>query len=137
MLEHHEDDYTQSFGVVMRKLFSKVKSGWVWVKSRLSHKLGHLKLNYLLDVLSKHGMALVVIIVGWEIIEDVLFPAIFALLGTYVHPVFFTGIPVAWIVCLHWLMVPVLWGLWIKIKKTDEKIDHDCGGCSDSEDENS
>ena len=80
-----------------------------------------------------HGLALVIIIVGWEIIEDIIFPAIFALLGNYVHPIFFTGIPVAWIVCLHWFMVPILWSAWIKIKRTDEKLEHDCKGCNDEE----
>ena len=105
-----------------------------WVKDRLGHKLEHLKWSNIKKIFQENGLALVVIIVGWEIIEDVLFPAIFALLGKYVHPVFFAGIPVAWIVCLHWLMVPVLWGVWIKIKKSEstEKIEHNCGGCDES-----
>jgi len=67
--------------------------------------------------MKEHGLALVVIIVGWEIIEDVLFPLLFAGLGKFVHPVFYAGIPVAWIGCLHWLMVPLMWGWWIKISK--------------------
>ena len=100
-----------------------------WIKDRLGHKLSHLKIESIKRTLRENGLALVVIIVGWEIIEDVLFPAIFALLGKYVHPAFFAGIPVAWVVCLHWFMVPVLWAIWIKIKGTDEKIEHDCGGC--------
>ena len=102
-----------------------------WIKSRISHKLEHFSWAAIKKTFKENGLALVVIIVGWEIIEDVLFPVIFALLGKYVHPVFFAGIPVAWILCLHWLMVPVLWGLWIKIKNTDEKIEHACGGCID------
>ena len=124
MHEHHEDDYAQSFGTVMRKLFGKIKSGWAWVKSRLSHKLGHLKLNYLLDVLSKHGLALVIIIVGWEIIEDVLFPILFIWMGNNIHPVFLAGAPAAWLICLHWLMVPLTWSFWIRISG-QKKLDHD------------
>ena len=105
-----------------------------WIKRRLGHKLEHLKWANIKKMFRENGLALVVIIVGWEIIEDVLFPAIFALLGKYVHPAFFAGIPVAWIVCLHWLMVPLLWGVWIKIKKGEnsENVDHDCGGCDES-----
>lgn len=99
-----------------------------WIKDRVAHKIGHLKWTNIKKTFRENGLALVVIIVGWEIIEDVLFPAIFALLGNYVHPAFFAGIPAAWIICLHWLMVPLLWGLWIKIKNSDEKITHDCGG---------
>ena len=57
-----------------------------WIKQRLSHKLEHLKWNNIKKTFRENGLALVVIIVGWEIIEDILFPAIFALLGKYVHP---------------------------------------------------
>jgi hypothetical protein len=98
------------------------------IKSHMSHKLIAFKWSTIKQTFKEHGLALVVIIVGWEIIEDIIFPAIFALLGNYVHPIFFTGIPVAWIVCLHWFMVPILWGWWIKITKNrnQQQIDIDC-----------
>jgi len=104
-----------------------------WTKQRLSHKLEHLKWDNIKKIFRENGMALVVIIVGWEIVEDVVFPAIFALLGKFVHPAFFAGIPVAWIVCLHWLMVPILWSVWIKIKndKNEKELHHECGSCDD------
>ena len=80
--------------------------------------------------MKEHGLALVVIIVGWEIIEDVLFPLLFVLLGNYVHPSFYAGIPAAWLLCLHWLAVPILWGWWIKysgkdLDKNIETCNHD------------
>jgi hypothetical protein len=103
-----------------------------WIKERLHHKLENLKWSNIKKTFRENGLALVVIIVCWEIVEDVVFPAIFALLGNYVHPAFFTGIPVAWVVCLHWFMVPVLWGVWIKIKKGEKELNHDCGGCDES-----
>ena len=104
-----------------------------WFKDKFKHKLEHLRWTNVKKMFKEHGLALVVIIVGWEIVEDVLFPAIFALLGNYVHPVFFTGIPVAWIVCLHWLMVPLLWGAWVKFKGIEDKVEHECygKGCDD------
>jgi len=77
----------------------------------------HLRPSLLLDKLKENGLALVVIIVGWEIIEDVLFPILFIWLGNNVHPGFYAGAPAAWLLCLHWLAVPLLWGLWIKISK--------------------
>lgn len=101
------------------------------IRQRLSHKLEHLRWSNIKKIFRENGVALVVIIVGWEIVEDVVFPAIFALLGQHVHPAFFAGIPAALIICLHWFMVPLLWGVWIKIKGTDEKIEHDCGGCDE------
>ena len=103
-----------------------------WIKQRLSHKLSHFNWESIKETFRENGVALVVIIVGWEIIEDVVFPVIFALLGKHVHPAFFAGIPAALIICLHWFMVPLLWGIWIKIKGTNEKIEHDCGGCDES-----
>ena len=103
-----------------------------WVKQRIGHKLSHFKLDSIKQTFRENGLALVVIIIGWEIVEDVIIPAICAVMGKYIHPAFYAGIPAAWIICLHWLMVPVLWGVWIKIKGTDEKIDHDCGGCDES-----
>ena len=56
-----------------------------WVKHRLLHKLEHLRWSSIKQTLREHGMALVIIIVGWEIIEDVLFPILFVWLGTHVH----------------------------------------------------
>jgi hypothetical protein len=90
---------------------------WNWVKHRIQHKAHHLKLSNLVDTLKEHGLALVVIIVVWEIIEDVLFPVLFFFLGNYVHPVFYAGAPAAWLLCLHWLAVPILWSAWVKISK--------------------
>ena len=93
-----------------------------WVKHRLKHKLEHFSLDSLKRTLKEHGLALLVIIVVWEIIEDILFPALFIWLGNNVNPWFLTGAPIAWLMCLHPIAVPVLWGIWIKIskKKVDE-----------------
>ena len=91
-----------------------------WVKHRLTHKFNHFRLSHLIDVLKEHGLALVIIIVIWEIIEDVGFPLLFIWLGTHVHPLFLVGAPVSWLLCLHWIAVPITWGWWIKIKKKDK-----------------
>jgi hypothetical protein len=95
----------------------KIKAGISWIKHRLEHKLEHFSKEKLKKFLKENGLAFVVIFLAWEIIEDVLFPAMFIFLGTYVHPVFYAGAPAAWILCLHWLAVPLMWGLWLKIKK--------------------
>ena len=86
-----------------------------WVKHRLKHKLEHFSLDSLKRTFKEHGLALVLIILIWEVIEDVLFPILFIALGTYVHPAFYAGAPAAWLLCLHWLAVPILWGLWMKV----------------------
>ena len=69
--------------------------------------------------MKEHGLALVVIIVGWEIVEDVVFPLLFIFLGNHVHPAFYAGAPAAWLLCIHWLAVPILWGWWISYSGKD------------------
>lgn len=95
---------------------NKIKKGLQWLKHRIRHKLEHVSWSALKDTLKENGLALVVIIVLWEVIEDILFPALFIFLGNTVHPAFYAGAPAAWILCLHWLAVPLMWGAWIKLK---------------------
>jgi len=98
-----------------------------WLYNKIKNKLKLLSLSNIKALFKEHGLALVIIVVGWEIVEDVVFPVIFGLLGRYVDPAFYAGIPISLVVCLHWLMVPVLWSLWIKISnKKKSKIAIDC-----------
>ena len=92
-----------------------------WLKHRIGHKLEHLKPRRLMDTLLEHGLALVVIVIIWEIIEDILFPLIFIWLGKNVNPWFLTGAPISWLLCLHPIAVPILWALWIKISRRDDE----------------
>ena len=87
-----------------------------WIKHRLLHKLEYVSWSSIKEVLREHGVALVVIIVGWEIIEDIMFPALFIWLGTHFHPIFLVGAPVSLLLCIHWLTVPLLWGAWMRLK---------------------
>jgi hypothetical protein len=102
-----------------------------WIKNRLLHKIGHFRLSTIKRTMKEHGLALVIIIVGWEIAEDVLFPVLFVLLGNHVHPAFYAGAPASLLLCFHWLAVPLMWGWWIKFKGIDKEIEHDCGDCDD------
>jgi len=88
-----------------------------WVKERFLHKLEHLRWKNLKGVMAENGIALVVIIVIWEIIEDILFPILFIWLGNNVNPIFLVGAPISWLLCLHWLAVPITWWCWIRVKR--------------------
>ena len=103
-----------------------------WIKHRLSHKLEHVSVRAIKNVFKEHGLALVTIIVGWEIVEDVVFPVIFVFLGNHVHPAFYAGAPASLLLCFHWLAVPLMWGLWVKFKGIEDTIEHDCGGHDES-----
>ena len=68
-------------------------------------------------MLKEHGLSLLIITIVWEIIEDIVFPVIFYYLGKHINPIFYAMIPTSLLACVHWLVVPFIWGLWIKIKK--------------------
>ena len=100
-----------------------MRTAYNWVMHRIKHKLSHLKPAHLMDVLVEHGVALFIIIVIWEIIEDILFPILFIWLGKNVNPWFLTGAPISWLLCLHPIAVPLLWTLWIKISRSKNDPD--------------
>ena len=88
-----------------------------WIYHRIKHKVEHFRISHITDTFKEHGLALVVIMVSWEIVEDVLFPLMFIWLGKNINPWFLTGAPISWLLCLHPIAVPILWGLWIKISR--------------------
>ena len=98
---------------------------------RITHKLHHFKWSHFKSILKEHGLAFLIIFIGWEIVEDIVFPAIFIWLGNNVNPWFLTGAPISWIMCFHPIAVPVLWGIWIKFsgRKNESKDIEDqvCG----------
>jgi len=97
-----------------------LKSLW----HRFIHKLGHFKWSYVKKLLREHGMAFLVIFIIWEIIEDIMFPLLFIWLGNNVNPWFLTGAPLSWLLCVHPIAVPIMWGIWIKIsRRTNESKD--------------
>jgi hypothetical protein len=97
-----------------------LKSLW----RRVTHKLGHFKWSYIKELLKEHGMAFLVIFIIWEIIEDIMFPLLFIWLGNNVNPWFLTGAPVSWLLCVHPIAVPIMWGIWIKVsRRTNESKD--------------
>ena len=88
-----------------------------WIKNRIAHKVSHFSVSSIKKILKEHGLALVVIIIVWEIIEDILFPVLFLWLGKTVNPIFLAGAPLSLLLCLHWLAVPIAWKAWISISR--------------------
>tara|TARA_R100001163_G_C5068202_1_gene208168 strand:+ start:8525 stop:8875 length:351 start_codon:yes stop_codon:yes gene_type:complete len=113
-----------------------MRKAWDWIVGRIGHKLQHLHPSKLLDILKEHGVALVIIIVGWELIEDVVFPLLFIWLGKNVDPWWLTGAPISWILCLHPIAVPVLWTAYIKLSgKKDDPTKTPPDVCCDTKNE--
>ena len=111
------DRYTSSPHIVIKSFFRQVKNFLKWFKHRVTHKIEYLKPNNLFDILSIHGLSLVAIIILWEIVEDILFPMWFVHLGSNVHPIFLVGVPISWLACFHWFVVPIAFSAWLKFKK--------------------
>ena len=62
---------------------------FIWLKNRIKHKIGGFSIKKIKGFLKENGLAFVIIVVGWEVVEDVVFPIIFGILGNYVHPAFY------------------------------------------------
>ena len=84
-------------------------------------KLGMLRWKNLKPYWEEYGLPFIVILIVWEIIEDVLFPIMFWLLGKFVNPAFYAGIPVAWLLCVHPIAVPIIWSWYCFVFKKQKK----------------
>ena len=92
------------------------------LKEKFVEKLAFWKLENLKKVIKEYGPAFLVILIGWEIAEDVLFPALFYVLGEHV-PAFYALIPVSWILCLHPIAVPAIFLVYVKISNKNKDLE--------------
>ena len=93
------------------------------LKRAIEHRVGFWNSKNLKSVILKHGKALLIIFIVWEIIEDIIFPAIAYLLGNYVNPAFYAAMPVAWLFCLHPVAVPLIWAVYCKMSGNNLEAD--------------
>ena len=54
-----------------------IKKTYNWIAHKIKHKLEHWSWEHIKSIFKKHGLALVVIFIIWEILEDILFPVLF------------------------------------------------------------
>tara|TARA_Y100000310_G_C20478576_1_gene713613 strand:- start:103 stop:399 length:297 start_codon:yes stop_codon:yes gene_type:complete len=94
-----------------------IKGAWNNVK----HKILFWKIPNLKDLFVKYGLPFFIILIVWEIIEDVIFPIIFLFLGNNYDPIFYTFMPATWLICLHPIAVPILWAGWCYISRNKDR----------------
>jgi hypothetical protein len=82
------------------------------LKHAINHRLSFWTWNAIKAKFKTYGVPFLIIFILWEIFEDVIFPAICWMLGTYYDPVFYAGIPVLWIVCVHPIAVPLIFSIY-------------------------
>ena len=92
-----------------------IKRAW----HNFKHKISFWKKDSLKKKMVKYGFPFLIILIAWEIVEDIIIPAIAYLLGLYVDPTFYAAIPITWVVCLHPFVVPVLWYYWCFVFNKD------------------
>jgi hypothetical protein len=81
----------------------------------------YFRLSHIKELFKEHGLAFAIIFIIWEVVEIIMFPLLFWWLGNNVNPWFLTGAPVSWLLCVHPIVVPITWAIWIKIsRRTNE-----------------
>ncbi len=80
------------------------------------HKIEFWKPGSLKNIMLKYGLPFMIILIVWELIEDLVLPFLYYQLGTHIHPIFFSLIPFTLVICLHPIVVPILWFIWTKFK---------------------
>ena len=84
----------------------------------------YFRLSHIKELFKEHGLAFAIIFIIWEVVEIIMFPLLFWWLGNNVNPWFLTGAPVSWLLCVHPIVVPITWAIWIKIsRRTNESED--------------
>jgi len=92
------------------------------LKEKIKNKISFWNIENLKKVIREFGPAFLVIFIGWEIIEDILFPVLFYYLGEHI-PAFYALIPVSWLLCLHPVAVPVLLWAYVKISNKNKDLE--------------
>jgi hypothetical protein len=93
------------------------------ISHNLRHKLSFWRWFNIRKKLVQYGLPFLIILILWEIIEDIVIPGIFGLLGAYIDPMFYALVPTTWFVCLHPIAVPIMWAWWCFIFKKEKRGD--------------
>ncbi len=98
------------------------------LKEKISHKLSFWKKEKFKEIIVEYGVPFLVILIGWEIFEDIVFPAFCYWMGQY-FPAFYALIPVSWIMCFHPVAVPILWWVYVRFWGSNQKKAPECSSC--------
>ena len=99
----------------MRKIIQYIKHTW-------GHKLSFWKIDNLKKKLVEYGPTFLIIVILVELIEHFGLPVLFYYLGNNVHDFFYALIPTPLFICLHFITAPLIFLIYIKLKKTRPTI---------------
>ena len=92
-----------------------------YIKHTLTHKIHFWKWATLKNVLKKHGLTFLIILIIVEIIEHVGGFLLIKWLGINVHEYFHALLPAPLLICFHWITAPITFFIFIKITNKKQK----------------
>ena len=88
-----------------------------YIKHTLGHKVSFWSFKNLKSKLLEYGPTFLIILVIVELLEHLGLPVLFYFLGNNVHDFFYVFIPAPLLVCLHFITAPLVFFIYITIKK--------------------
>ena len=93
-----------------------------YIKHTLKHKVSFWKLKTLKSKLIEYGPTFLVILIIVELLEHFGLPILFYYLGNNVHDFFYVLMPAPLMVCLHFITAPLVFFIYVSIKKNRPKL---------------
>ena len=88
-----------------------------YIKHTIEHKVSFWSLKNLKSKLLQYGPTFLIILVIVELLEHVGLPVLFYFLGNNIHDFFYVLIPAPLLVCLHFITAPLVFFIYVSIKK--------------------
>tara|TARA_B100001142_G_scaffold312957_1_gene348963 strand:+ start:8880 stop:9167 length:288 start_codon:yes stop_codon:yes gene_type:complete len=89
----------------------------IHLQKNLEHKISFWKLKNLKDIVQKYGLTFLTILIFIEIVEHVGGIFLIRWLGVNVHEYFNAFLPAPFLICFHWISAPIVFFIYMKIKK--------------------
>jgi len=99
-----------------------VKQFIEYIKHTIKHKSAFWSVKNLKSKLLEYGPTFLIILIIVELLEHIGLPILFYFLGNNVHDFFYVLIPAPLIICLHFITAPIVFFIYIAIKKKKIKI---------------
>ena len=88
-----------------------------YIKHTIKHKAAFWSVKNLKSKLLEYGPTFLIILITVELLEHLGLPILFYFLGNNVHDFFYVLIPAPLLICLHFITAPIVFIIYIAIKK--------------------
>ena len=88
----------------------------IHLQHNLKHKISFWQLTNLKEIIQKHGLTFIIILIFVEVLEHVGGVLLIRWLGVNVHEYFHAFLPAPFLICFHWISAPIVFFIYMKIK---------------------